>query len=53
MLDTSKLMRLGTNHKIGITITIRVIVLSQLEEEVNEDAGSNTENKFVIIFISY
>lgn len=45
------LSRLGINHKEGTKIVSIIILLSQFDDELIEEAGSKTENKFVIIFI--
>lgn len=53
MFLTINLTRLGTAHITGIIIIKMVILLSQLEEEFIEEAGSKTEKRFVIIFIKH
>ena len=45
-----KWIRLGVNQSRGLTITNKIRLLVQLELLLIEDAGSNTENRLVIIF---
>lgn len=45
-----RLIRLGTSQNNGIITEKTMIELSQLEDPLIEDAGSKTENRFVIIF---
>lgn len=47
----TRLIRLGTNQKRGIMIVIIIVALIQFELLLTEDAGSKTENRFVIIFM--
>jgi len=41
----------GISQNIGEIININTIDLIQFLKKIIEDAGSNTENRFVIIFI--
>jgi hypothetical protein len=41
---------LGISQKTGVTITTNMIALTQFSEVLKIAAGSNTENRFVIIF---